>query len=336
MAHWLTPKHLPRLGRMALWLAAALLGWPAAPADAGPLPVLDPRVLGMGGASVATAAGARAVPYDPSGLAGATFEVGFAGGWAPSDPAADPATWLRQLQSALDGSEHLPATDGQVAGSAAVVTQGSAVALWAEADVASTGMERRGELRSVMAFATGRPFRLRRLEAAWGAAVKLRYDRAFVEPQGGSPATREEAQGFSVDLGGRLSPWPWLTVGAVLYDVAGTLLVRSPSGQSPARTEQWLGSPRSWAAGVAVGPPGAPLRGAAEVRSGGGWSAGLEQTLFGGAVAVRLGHLVDAPGRAFNTVGLGLCIDPLCIDLAAALPAAGQPPAATTRLAFRF
>ena len=320
--------------QIPLLLAGALVGWPPAASEARPLPMADPRVLAMGGAAVATAAGASAVPYNPSGLAGATFEVSFTGSWGPSDPAAHLSTLLRDLEATLAGSGQLPDADGQAAGAATVVTNGSAAALWAEADVQRTDAGRKGALRSVMAFATAQSLRPWRMDAAWGAAVKLRYARTVTQGQSGS--SREEAQGFSVDLGGRLSPRPWLTVAAAVYDVAGTLLIRSLSGPAPSRTEQWLAAPRGWAAGIAVALPGAHLLGAAEVRSGGGWSAGLEQTLFGGAVAVRLGHLVEGVGQAFNTVGLGLFVDPLSVDLAAALPEAGQLVLASTRLAFRF
>lgn len=331
-----------RCGPVGLLLPAFLLA-SALLAAAKPLPAMDPRVLGMGGAAVAMVRGSEGVSYNPSALVGAPFQVSFAGSWAPSTSDAHLPALLQRLQAALDGQGPLPDTDARVSGFAAVATHSSAVALWAEASTRSSGSQRRGELRSALAFATGRSFRLRHMEAAWGTAVKLRYDRWAVEPgsgaSSGNPGSgqdRGQSQGFSVDLGWRLQPKPWLTLAAALYDVAGTVLMRSFSNPASDGTDQWLAAPRGWAAGLAVAPPGAPLRAAVEVRAGGGWSAGVEQELFGGAAVVRLGRLVEGGGQAFNTVGLGLRIEPLAVDLAAGLGEAGQPPVISGRLGLSF
>lgn len=309
-------------------------------------PLFDARAVAMGGAAVATASGVSSMPHNPAGLAAPRLEVAFGAAVGSPDPSVRATDLFKEVLRSFDDPRG-PSTPGQAAAWTAVALQGSAAAFsaWAEVepDRPQAGSETRAILVSAAAFGTARSFVgfRARGSVSVGSAVRLIHVRRIGRSQppaaGGDPAAPGQVgRGFAVDLGLLARPSGWLTVGVALRDVAGSLRWDANGSNSAVPGQEWLWSDEGWAAGVAIGDAGSAGVFAAELRPRGGWSLGLEQRLFGGLLAVRVGRERSSDGEIAHGFGIGLGLGPFRADAALRLPLGAPAVAGVASVALRL
>lgn len=324
----------PLSRRPPVYLVMALVGAALAPGPArgaaAPVatpPLFDARAVGMGGASVATASGVSSLPYNPAGLAAPRLEVAFGAAAGSADPSVRATDLFKSTLRGFDDPQR-PPTPGQAAAWTAVALQGSTAAFSAWSDVEPdpprAGSETRATLVSAATFGTARAFAWPRpgWSVSVGSAVRLLHVRRATWPaDGGQPGPQEQVgRGFAIDLGLLARPSPWLTVGLAVRDAAGSLRWDAEGSLPAAPGEEWVAPHLGWAAGVAVGDASSTGLVAAELRAGRGWAVGLEQRLFGGWLAVRVGRERTGGGEIAHGFGIGIALGPLRADAALRLP----------------